>query len=189
MTARVDNIADGLSLPTLDGTRPGQSKAGIMPRVVVMDDVDSRECPSQGAGEVARENLFLRGVDERRGHGFGPQLRASSTQIFYTRSFLQHRSCGPRRQSTGSFRERRESNSFDAYDCKYFRRNWRVCSLRGGELTRITFLLLQLIPMMKIKIPHTTLACLFVMLGRSNYRGVKRLLLSHLLLFLGTSLC
>ena len=118
-TARIhfadDNIVSGLSLPALGAT--DNPKAGVVGRVVVLEDEDSRECPSQGANEIAREKLFLRGADERRGHGFGSLMRSASP----TRHLLHLRAGGHRRQFTGSFREQRDSNSFDAYDCKCFR--------------------------------------------------------------------
>ena len=120
-TAGVNHTTNyaGLSLPTLDGAR---SKSTICPRLfVVMDDEDSRECPSQGANELARDDLFFHGLDERRGHGLGrpPQAPTRSPRLLQHRPLFQQRVMGLRHHSFHNFRERRDSNSFDTHDdCK-----------------------------------------------------------------------
>lgn len=107
-----------LSLPTLDGAGGNNrfSKRGsIFHRAVVMDEEDSRECPSQGANELAREDFFLRGFDEIRGQGLGLPLQPTSPGSLQYRPVHHHR-VSLRRHSTDDFRERRDSNSFDSCD-------------------------------------------------------------------------
>ena len=112
-------------------------------RVVAIDDEDSRECPSQGASEIARDDIYHLGIDARGG-GVCPaqqttrhvlytmynnnnnsssssSLRDSitGTEIYpFSRRVSDHacqRVASSNRNNT-AFIERRDCNSFDSID-------------------------------------------------------------------------
>ena len=91
-------------------------------RVIALDDEDSRECPSQGASELAREDIYHLGTD------FRGDVNHNTKHVLYTMydnsgALGRNSSVGTFGRSEGlsrcssslnaSFTERRDSNSFE----------------------------------------------------------------------------
>ena len=100
------------------------AKSDTICRVIAIDDEDSRECPSQGASEIARDDIYNLGIDARGGGGCPAQQ--TTKHVLYTmhnyssRPFSQ-RVAGLRRHqlpNDAAFLERRDCNSFDSHDGK-----------------------------------------------------------------------
>ena len=100
------------------------AKSDTICRVIAIDDEDSRECPSQGASEIARDDIYSLGIDARGGGGCPAQQ--TTKHVLYTmhnyssRPFSQ-RVAGLRRHqlpNDAAFLERRDCNSFDSHDGK-----------------------------------------------------------------------
>ena len=108
-------------------------------RVIAIDDEESRECPSQGASEIARDDIYHLGIDARGG-GICPAQQttrhvlytmynnngntaaaaaASSTEVhpFSRRvSGLPCQRVVSNKTNDTAFIERRDCNSFDSID-------------------------------------------------------------------------
>lgn len=101
-------------------------------RVVAIDDEDSRECPSQGASEIARDDIYHLGIDARGG-GVCPAQQTTRHVLYtmYNNSSSRDGSSGnevhsfsrrvsdlhsQRATSNNSSIERRDCNSFDSVD-------------------------------------------------------------------------
>jgi hypothetical protein len=83
---------------------------GVQMASPVVIEEDSRECPSQGASEMERGDMCDLGGDER-------STLQGMAQHNMHRPFSQRVSGLCRHQHT--FRERRDSSSFDSFDCKF----------------------------------------------------------------------
>ena len=87
-------------------------------RVIAIDDEESRECPSQGASEIARDDVYNLGVDARGGVVCPTQQ--TTRHVLYTTTGVHNRRVGlPGDRvvlNDTAFIERRDCNSFDSID-------------------------------------------------------------------------